>query len=598
MDPMARFTAVRFRNYKAFKSYSASLQRFNVLVGPNNSGKSTILGAFRILAEGIRRARARKPQFVYIRGDSDWGYRIDLENLPVSTENVFTDYDETDPARIDFRLSNGNTLRLIFPEVGMCYLVCENNGKPVRTPSDFKRVFPATIGFVPVLGPVEHEEQLYQPEAARQALLTHRASRNFRNIWYHIPEDFDEFRELIQGTWPGMDINPPEVQYGQGKPTLYMFCPEKRFNREIYWAGFGFQVWCQMLTYAIRSRSDSLLVIDEPDIYLHSDLQRQLLALLEGLGPDILIATHSTEIIAESQLGDLLVVNKQLQSAKRLKDPSGRHKILQELGSNMNPTLTRLAVAKRALFIEGKDFHILSTFCRKLGKQDVANCINFAVIPIGGFNPRKVKDLSEGMELTLGGLISKGVILDRDYRSDKQIEEVENELSEFAVLAHIHRRKEIENFLLRPSSLHRAIEARIDEQNRRTGKKTKFSEDIGSILQSITEPLKHEVNAQNLARRAEYAKEKTPGTDVATITAAELEKFEDLWEDLATRLCLVPGKIVFSKLNSYLQESYDIAVSLANVANSMTIDEIPMEIKDLIASLDKFSKHPLPKASN
>ncbi len=218
MDPMARFTAVRFRNYKAFKSYSASLQRFNVLVGPNNSGKSTILGAFRILAEGIRRARARKPQFVYIRGDSDWGYRIDLENLPVSTENVFTDYDETDPARIDFRLSNGNTLRLIFPEVGMCYLVCENNGKPVRTPSDFKRVFPATIGFVPVLGPVEHEEQLYQPEAARQALLTHRASRNFRNIWYHIPEDFDEFRELIQGTWPGMDINPPEVQYGQGKP--------------------------------------------------------------------------------------------------------------------------------------------------------------------------------------------------------------------------------------------------------------------------------------------------------------------------------------------------------------------------------------------
>ncbi len=353
-----------------------------------------------------------------------------------------------------------------------------------------------------------------------------------------------------------------------------------------------------MLTYAIRSRSDSLLVIDEPDIYLHSDLQRQLLALLEGLGPDILIATHSTEIIAESQLGDLLVVNKQLQSAKRLKDPSGRHKILQELGSNMNPTLTRLAVAKRALFIEGKDFHILSTFCRKLGKQDVANCINFAVIPIGGFNPRKVKDLSEGMELTLGGLISKGVILDRDYRSDKQIEEVENELSEFAVLAHIHRRKEIENFLLRPSSLHRAIEARIDEQNRRTGKKTKFSEDIGSILQSITEPLKHEVNAQNLARRAEYAKEKTPGTDVATITAAELEKFEDLWEDLATRLCLVPGKIVFSKLNSYLQESYDIAVSLANVANSMTIDEIPMEIKDLIASLDKFSKHPLPKASN
>lgn len=76
-----------------------------------------------------------------------------------------------------------------------------------------------------------------------------------------------------------------------------------------------------MLTYVIDAKDDSLLVIDEPDIYLHSDLQRQLLSILYDLGPDVLIATHSTEIITEAEAGDLLVVNKKARSAKRILDP-------------------------------------------------------------------------------------------------------------------------------------------------------------------------------------------------------------------------------------------------------------------------------------
>ena len=87
----ANFSSVRFRHYKALNDFSLSLRRINVLVGPNNSGKSTILGAFRILSEGIRRARARKPE-------------LSIESLPVSLENVFTNYNEDEPARIVFRL--------------------------------------------------------------------------------------------------------------------------------------------------------------------------------------------------------------------------------------------------------------------------------------------------------------------------------------------------------------------------------------------------------------------------------------------------------------------------------------------------------------
>ena len=54
-----------------------------------------------------------------------------------------------------------------------------------------------------------------------------------------------------------------------------MFCPEDRIPREIFWAGFGFQVWCQMLTHVIQSSDKALFLIDEPDIYLHSDRSKR-----------------------------------------------------------------------------------------------------------------------------------------------------------------------------------------------------------------------------------------------------------------------------------------------------------------------------------
>jgi hypothetical protein len=322
---------------------------------------------------------------------------------------TFHNYDQSEVARVYFHLSNGNNLQLLFPEQGSCILLTETRGSPITTASQFKREFNCTIGFVPVLGPVEHIEQLHEREAARLALFNYRVARNFRNIWHHFPELFPEFREAIRSTWPGMDVKKPEVSTSYGKPRLHMFCPEERIDREIFWAGFGFQVWCQMLTHVIQSKSASIFLIDEPDIYLHSDLQRQLLGLLRNLGPDILIATHSTEMIVEAEMDEIALISKAKRSARRIRDPGQLEQVFAILGSNMNPILTQLAKTRRALFVEGKDFQILGKFARKLHSSSVANRANFAVIPIEGFSPERVRHLIAGIETTLGKRVSTGV---------------------------------------------------------------------------------------------------------------------------------------------------------------------------------------------
>ncbi len=583
-------TSVKFHNYKAFRDFSVSFQSFNILVGPNNAGKSTIVGAFRILAEAIRRARSRNPTYLQLPQGQGLGYSIDFESTGIAGENVFYDYDDSEPASVSFRFSNGNKLILFFPETGVCTLACETNGPTIRSTSQFKSEFNIQIGFVPVLGPVDHNEQLYKKEAARLALVTRGAARNFRNIWHHYPEHFPEFRSMVQTTWPGMDIGPPELDYSHTPPRLRMFCPEERIPREIYWAGFGFQVWCQMLTHIVKNDEASLFLIDEPDIYLHSDLQRQLLAILKTLGPDIVIATHSTELIAEADPNDILIVNKKFPAARRIKDPGRLVSLFQTLGSNLNPTLTQLARTRRVVFVEGKDFQVISRFARILGITGVANRTGFAVVPAEGFNPTKVRDFKQGIESTLGSKIAGAVIFDRDYRSDTEVEKEISELQSCCDFVRIHDRKELENFLLVEAPIARAIQHRLNERARRSGEQIEFVGNVRELLLRATEQVRHKVESRFLAKRRSFVRSIEPSRAETSIDEELLREFEATWAAFSNRLLLVPGKDVLARLNQILQDEHGVTVSVAAILGAFTSSDVPLEMKALVEDLDRFCK--------
>ena len=595
LNDMQHITNVKYLNYKSFGQFSITLNSFNILVGPNNAGKSTVIGSLKILAEGIRKAKSKRPTLIKSpEGNDIYGYEIDLNQVPVATENVFHNYEEDTPAVIKFILSDKSILQIFFPSRGVCYMNYESDKILIKTPLEFKKHVNIEIGFVPILGPVDHKERLYQKEAARLALLTYTASRNFRNIWFHYNEDFNEFKELVKSTWPGMDIDPPEINNTAHSPTLDMFCPEERIPREIFWAGFGFQVWCQMLTYIIKNKHSSLFLIDEPDIYLHSDLQRQLLGVLKSLGPDIIIATHSTELISEAELNDILLINKSNQSAKRIKDPAQLRDIFQVLGSNLNPILTQIAKSKRVLFVEGKDFVVFSRFARILKKERVANRGDFAVVPVEGFNPTRLRAFRDGIEKTIGSKILSAVIFDKDYRSDCEITQELRELKVGNIFAHIHSCKELENFLLVPNGILRAVNERIKESNNRTGNAIVFNIDINALLHEISDSFKHKTQAQLQSHRLRFEKSFSPRTDESTIIEVILRDFETKWTELPEKLKIVPGKEFLSALNVRLQKEYKITITPANIVNSIQQNEIPNELITLINEIDDFRKQVVP----
>lgn len=580
-------TSIEFYNFKALNHFSVRLQRLNVMVGPNNSGKSTILSSLRVLAEGIRQGRAKTADRVPGPDGDTIGYRIPEKNLPISIENVHTDYAETD-SKVVFRLSNRNILQLFFPREGGCVLLTDAGGRPTRTAGEFRRNFPVSIGVVPVLGPVEHEEQARDIDTVKRGLATHRASSHFRNFWLHFPEGFEEFAKLVRDTWPGMDVQRPERTPMSSKLT--MFASEDRIDRELFWSGFGFQIWCQLLTHISRASGDSLLVIDEPEIYLHPDVQRQLLGILRDAGPDVILATHSTEIMGEADPSEILLIDKTLRSAQRLRDVIQVQAALDAIGSLQNITLTKLARNRKILFVEGDyDYRTIRRFAKQANFVGLATGNDLTIVESDGFSEwRRVQATAWGLNKMLSGdALQIAAIFDRDFFAPEELDSILGELRKDLHLAYIHSRKEMENYLLVPAVLDRAFKKAVAERQKRSGIVSAITESIHHMLEHITSSLRNTYQAQYVAKRTSYLGRRS-STDDAVIAAETMEWFDERWRDLDTRMEIVSGKEVLKLLREQVQSRYSVNLTDARIIDEFRRHEIPSDMLALLQLLEDY----------
>jgi energy-coupling factor transporter ATP-binding protein EcfA2 len=589
-ESRVRIRRIDFSNFKAFDSYSIGLGEINILVGPNNSGKSTIIGALRTLEAAVRFARTRAPTRLHIGDTIQIGYRIPEESVPISLENVQTNYNGAE-ARVTFHLNNGNALVLVFPDDGGCVLTVQSSGSVVTSASVFKREFPISLVIVPVLGPVEHREQRRERSTVVASLSTHRASRHFRSYWHYNPEGFDAFAELVTRTWPGMRINAPEYNYSNAELT--MFCLEGRMTRELYWVGFGFQIWCQLLTHLSRATENSLVVVDEPEVYLHPDVQRQLLGIIRDVGADVLLATHSSEIISEADPTELVMIDKRRQSGERLKNVAGIQRALDAVGSSQNIALTALAKSRRVLFVEGlDDFRLLRRFARKLGLQELSSGMGITPLESGGFGSwERVTILASGIAEALGAPLVIGAIYDRDYFCDEHVDHVLESLGGALRLAWVLHRKEIENYLLVPAALDRAILKAMSARRERGTEKLASNVNSIGLLDQITRPMKSHILSQIMARHDEFLRPK--GRDRSRTFKAVMESFESRWDNFDTRMTLVSGKEVLGRLRQRAQELYGVTLTDARITESMNRNDVPDDMRTLLGKLEAFrtSRH-------
>lgn len=582
---MATLSSIILADFKKFTHFTVSCRPANVLVGPNNAGKSSVLDALRLLSDVIRYTRQSTPTIQDQETDGVCStYTIPTRALSIPVANVVRNYGN-DFARIEYRISNGVRLVLrLHPENG-CFSYLVSHGAPPRTSVAFRREIDLDVVVVPTLSALEDDENYVTDETVRRNENTRLASRSFRNIVHRKSDgEFLRFQQLCAAGWPEVLVQRPELSRGFGTAQVIMMYTEGRIDREVYWSGFGFQVWMQIMLQFMRANRTSILVLDEPDIYLHPDLQRRILALAKDNFGQFFLATHSTEIINEADPGDVLMIDSNGRSARRVSTDDGYRRVYNYLGSSENAEFARVARAKRIVFFEGKERTIVRKIARKCGLGALLDDPYTIYLQAGGFSQwRRIREIDWALHEIFGVNAKIGAIFDRDYRCIEEIADFEHELGGDDLWVTVLARKEIENYALNVGPLVRTVVSRVAERGGRLSER-----DATELVIECSEQFRDGCMSQQAALYLSYHRQRRREVDEATHIAEAMSRFNQRWQQLDTRLQMIPGKDFISTLSTRMQRDFGSSLTIHQIIEEMNANDVDHELRDKLQSLSDF----------
>ncbi|PWT79779.1 MAG: ATP-dependent endonuclease, partial [Acidobacteria bacterium] len=339
------------------------------------------------------------------------------KNLDINLQSIFYGYGDP-PARIRATFFSGEVVEVRIDEneiVGSCDRTAAKHSLASRL---------ARVSISPQVAPVQREERLLTPDYVKSALSSSLAPSHFRNQLYIFPDFFKRFKEVASETWPGLRIRELRADGAAPKTILSLLVEDFHFPAEIAWMGHGLQMWLQTMWFLTRAADHETVILDEPDVYMHADLQRRLVRYIRAGHKQVVIATHSSEIMAEVTPENILVIDRSRSSSKFASSLPIVQKVLSGVGSIHNLQLSRLWNAHRFLMVEGDDIGLLKSLQNSLLPKSKIPIDTVPSRSIGGWGgwPYAV-----GSEMFLENAAGEGIvtycILDSDYHTQQEVDE-------------------------------------------------------------------------------------------------------------------------------------------------------------------------------
>jgi hypothetical protein len=474
-------TKLTLRNFKSVSEQSYDFTQFDLLVGRNNSGKSTVLQALAIwqfcVEEFHRSKRSGSsgiqvvlpnftalpvPEFSLL-----WKDKTDRRYLPLKDDKKKQEYiligidvewrrasGETASFGVELRYQSSQTIYAIPSDGWEKFKDCERQGDLPK------------IAYVPPFSGLEPSEKWLDVAPIRQQAGKGQPGSVLRNLLlrvcpspprgtdgriakgYSTPADWKELARIVK-RWFSVEIHEP--RYDSAKDVYITV--EYRQNGEDYdiiAGGSGFHQTLTLLAFLYGYQPTKIL-LDEPDAHLHVNLQREILDYFKQKsaerGTQFLIATHAEELVRgvdAVQIVSLLnQVPRRVQSAPE---------VLRAMAEVSNEEIARLMASPYILYVEGEsDERIVRAWAAPCSAQTAMDKVVFK--SMGGGDKQSMKTRADDHFAALKQIIpevSRLMLFDYDDRATAFHPEPNNPtLFEW-------KRKNIENYLLVPDAWKRA----------------------------------------------------------------------------------------------------------------------------------------------
>lgn len=571
--------SLELENFRGFDHHTLPLRPLTVIVGQNNAGKSTIVEALRLLSLVIARSATspyREPPPWTGRPKREYGIAPSLRNVEIEFSTLTHQYADP-PARAAVTLSSGLTVTIFLDNHRLFAVIRDAAGEVIRTQGAARKLNISEVAIMPQIGPVRKEERILAPNYVRASLDSPLASLHFRNQLNVLNTRLRDFKTIVEDTWPGVQVQRLLGQGGVPDDLLTLLIRNGGFVGEVGVMGHGLQMWLQTMWFLARAKGAETVILDEPDVYMHPDLQRKLIRFIQGRFPQIIMTSHSVELVSEVEPDDLLIVDKDRPTSGFASSLPAVQQIVERVGSTHNVHLARLWRSRRFLIVEGKDLDILSRLHETLfPKADSLRSV--PRMSIGGRGGWKLA-LGSSMALTnaFGEAVVTYCILDADYHTLGEREEKLGEARQRNVSLHIWERKEIENYLLVPSAIARYISKRVG----------------GNVVAPETDVIETE-----LIRRAENKE-----TEVFDAIASEVQARNRKWDAARTNqearkilaeftaqprgmLAAVPGKALLSEMSRWAADNFGVGLSHSGLAAEIKAAEIASEVRQVLEAIE------------
>lgn len=538
-------TRIRIRNFKKLEEVDIELGKTVVFVGPNNSGKTTVLQALALWDVGLRQWSAKRSGKKSPEKRSGITInRQDLLSIPVPNANLLWrnlhvrnierigGKPKTQNIRIDITVDGISQekhwscgLEFDYGNAESFYcrqLRLTNREHQGRMPVA-EEALNTSIVFLPPMSGLAAVEPKWEPGRINVLLGEGQTAQVLRNLCYQIyTSDKSNWLNMIEHLNKLFGVKLLEPTYIKERGEITMSYEDVSGAKlDLSSSGRGFQQTLLLLAHLYANPSSTLL-LDEPDAHLEVLRQRQTYQLLTEIaskqGSQIIAASHSEVVLNEAADRDIVIAF--VGKPHRIDDRGSQLlKSLKEIGYDQ---FLQAEETGWVLYLEGAtDLAILQIFAKKLEHEAMSFLEKPFVHYVATNLPQRARDHFYALREAKNDLVGLSLFdrLDKELKQDTPLreimwgrKEIENYLCMEEVLLAYARGNQPDNLFDLATANHREeiMRKEIDEMAgalKKLHKLSPWSPDIkatGDFLDPLFESYFERLNMQNLLRKTDY----------------------------------------------------------------------------------------------